>query len=126
MVSRAKLGHYGVLSFLGKDGMGEVWSLWNIKLGRELAIKALPEEFAKDAGRFAKLERETKLSASLNRQLSCVGWRRQNRSQQFWRSRPYSKRWLYTACKCSRASRYGGRRNREGFNDAPRGGIREK
>ena len=49
MESRTKLGHYEILSLLGKGGMGEVWRARNTKLGREVAIKTLPEEFAKDA-----------------------------------------------------------------------------
>ena len=60
------LGHYEVLSLLGKGGMGEVWRAKDTKLGREVAIKTLPEEFAKDADRLARFEREAKLLASLN------------------------------------------------------------
>ncbi len=61
-----KLGHYEILSLLGKGGMGEVWRARDTKLGREVAIKTLPEEFAKDADRLARFEREAKLFASLN------------------------------------------------------------
>ena len=46
--------------------MGEVWRARDTKLGREVAIKTLPEEFAKDADRLARFEREAKLRASLN------------------------------------------------------------
>ena len=49
MESGTKLGHYEILSLLGKGGMGEVWRARDTKLGREVAIKTLPEEFAKDA-----------------------------------------------------------------------------
>ena len=49
MESGSKLGHYEILSLLGKGGMGEVWRAKDTKLGREVAIKTLPEEFAKDA-----------------------------------------------------------------------------
>ena len=66
MESGTKLGHYEVLSLLGKGGMGEVWRAKDTKLGREVAIKTLPEEFAKDADRLARFEREAKLLASLN------------------------------------------------------------
>ena len=66
MESGTKLGHYEILSFLGKGGMGEVWCARDTKLGREVAIKTLPEEFAKDANRLARFEREAKLLASLN------------------------------------------------------------
>ena len=66
MKSGTKLGHYEILSLLGKGGMGEVWRARDTKLGREVAIKTLPEEFAKDANRLARFEREAKLLASLN------------------------------------------------------------
>ena len=46
--------------------MGEVWRARDQKLGREVAIKTLPEEFAKDEERLARFEREAKLLASLN------------------------------------------------------------
>ena len=46
--------------------MGEVWKAKDTKFGREVAIKTLPEEFAKDEERLARFEREAKLLASLN------------------------------------------------------------
>ena len=66
MESGTKLGHYEISTLLGKGGMGEVWRARDTKLGREVAIKTLPEEFAKDADRLARFEREAKLLASLN------------------------------------------------------------
>ena len=66
MQSGTQLAHYEILSALGKGGMGEVWRARDTKLGREVAIKTLPEEFAKDADRLARFEREAKLLASLN------------------------------------------------------------
>ena len=60
------LGTYEILSPLGKGGMGEVWRARDSKLGREVAIKTLPEEFAQDEERLARFEREAKLLASLN------------------------------------------------------------
>jgi serine/threonine-protein kinase len=60
------LGHYEITSQLGKGGMGEVYQAKDQKLGREVAIKVLPEEFAKDADRVARFQREAKLLASLN------------------------------------------------------------
>ena len=61
-----KLAHYEITSELGKGGMGEVWRARDTKLGREVAIKTLPEDFAADAGRLARFEREARLLASLN------------------------------------------------------------
>ena len=66
MKSGTKLGHYEILTLLGKGGMGEMWRARDTKLGREVAIKTLPEEFAKDADRLARFEREAKSLASLN------------------------------------------------------------
>ena len=68
MKSGTKLGHYEIGTLLAKSGMGEVWRARATKLGREVAIKTLPEEFAKDADRLARFEREAKLLASLNHQ----------------------------------------------------------
>ncbi|MBN2320337.1 MAG: protein kinase [Acidobacteria bacterium] len=61
-----KLSHYEITSQIGKGGMGEVYQATDKKLGREVAIKVLPEEFAKDADRVARFQREAKLLASLN------------------------------------------------------------
>ena len=60
------LAHYEITSPLGRGGMGEVYQAKDRKLGRDVAIKVLPEEFAKDADRVARFQREAKLLASLN------------------------------------------------------------
>ena len=60
------LVHYEITSQLGKGGMGEVYQAKDSKLGRDVAIKILPEEFARDADRVARFQREAKLLASLN------------------------------------------------------------
>jgi serine/threonine-protein kinase len=60
------LGNYDVLSAIGRGGMGEVWRARDKKLGREIAIKTLPEQFAGDTERLARFEREARLLASLN------------------------------------------------------------
>jgi serine/threonine protein kinase len=60
------LGHYQITSQLGKGGMGEVYKAKDQKLGRDVAIKVLPKEFAKDSDRVRRFEREAKLLASLN------------------------------------------------------------
>ena len=61
-----RLGPYAIVSALGAGGMGEVWRARDTKLGREVAIKTLPEAFAADPDRRARFEREAKLLASLN------------------------------------------------------------
>jgi serine/threonine protein kinase len=60
------LGHYQITSQLGKGGMGEVYQAKARKLGRDVAIKVLPEEFATDTDRIARFQREARVFASLN------------------------------------------------------------
>jgi serine/threonine protein kinase len=65
MIGRT-LAHYEITSQIGKGGMGEVYQAKDMKLGRDVAIKVLPEEFARDHDRVARFQREAKLLASLN------------------------------------------------------------
>jgi len=65
MVGRT-VGNYEILSLIGRGGMGEVWKARDTRLGREVAIKMLPEQFAQDRERIARLEREAQVLASLN------------------------------------------------------------
>ncbi len=60
------LAHYRITASLGKGGMGEVWRATDEKLGREVALKVLPEEFARDPDRMARFDREARVLASLN------------------------------------------------------------
>jgi non-specific serine/threonine protein kinase len=60
------LAHYRITAALGAGGMGEVWRATDERLGREVALKVLPEAFASDPDRLARFEREAKLLASLN------------------------------------------------------------
>jgi Tol biopolymer transport system component len=61
-----RIGHYEVVSLLGAGGMGEVYRARDPRLGRDVAIKALPATLAHDAERLARFEREARLLASLN------------------------------------------------------------
>ena len=60
------LGSYEVLALIGAGGMGEVYQAHDTKLGRDVAIKVLPEAFAHDPQRLSRFQREAKLLASLN------------------------------------------------------------
>src|SRR5436190_7205129 len=61
-----RLGVYEILAPIGAGGMGEVYRARDNKLGRDVAIKVLPEAFAHDAERMARFEREAQVLASLN------------------------------------------------------------
>src|SRR2546422_4933676 len=62
----ARVGAFEVLSPLGAGGMGEVWRARDTRLGREVALKVLPNGLATDPDRLARLEREARLLAALN------------------------------------------------------------
>jgi Tol biopolymer transport system component len=66
MTPPEQIAHYRISAKLGEGGMGEVYRATDTKLGREVAIKVLPESFAQDAGRMARFEREAQVLASLN------------------------------------------------------------
>src|SRR5262245_9747089 len=61
-----RFGPFEILAPLGAGGMGEVYRARDTRLDRDVAVKILPEAFAKDPDRVARLEREAKLLASLN------------------------------------------------------------
>ena len=61
-----RLKEFEILDSLGTGGMGEVYRARDTKLGREVAIKVLPEELSRDRERRDRFKREAKLLASLN------------------------------------------------------------
>ena len=66
LTSGTRLGSYEILSALGGGGMGEVYRARDTKLGRDVALKVIPDTFAPDADRLARFTREAHVLASLN------------------------------------------------------------
>src|SRR5438105_1472780 len=65
-ITGTKFGHYEIVGPLGAGGMGEVYRAHDTKLGRDVALKLLPDEFARDADRMARFTREAQILAALN------------------------------------------------------------
>jgi Tol biopolymer transport system component len=61
-----RLGPYEIQSALGAGGMGEVYRAHDTKLGRDVALKILPDAFAQNADRLARFQREAHVLAALN------------------------------------------------------------
>ena len=61
-----RLGHYDVTALLGEGEMGQVWQATDTQLGRQVALKILPDAFAADPDRLARFKREAQILASLN------------------------------------------------------------
>src|SRR6201987_3908194 len=62
----SRLGSYELLAQIGAGGMGEVYQAHDTKLGRDVAIKVLPEAFTHDSERLSRFQREAKMLAALN------------------------------------------------------------
>src|SRR5215472_16202086 len=66
MMPQTSIAHYRITTKLGEGGMGAVYRATDTKLGREVAIKVLPESLAGDTDRLARFTREAQVLASLN------------------------------------------------------------
>ncbi len=66
MLTSRRIGAYELEGLLGAGGMGEVYRARDTRLGREVAIKVLPQEVIADSDRLARFEREARLLAALN------------------------------------------------------------
>jgi len=61
-----EIAHYQILAKLGAGGMGVVYLAQDARLGRRVALKVLPAEFARDQDRVARFEREARAVAALS------------------------------------------------------------
>src|SRR5262245_56886280 len=61
-----RVAHYSITAHLGSGGMGDVFQATDTRLGRNVALKFLPEIFAHDPARASRFEREAKTLAALN------------------------------------------------------------
>jgi serine/threonine protein kinase len=67
-----RVEHYEVISAIGEGGMGEVYLARDTKLGRRVALKLLPDYFAKDANRMRRFKQEARAASVLNHPNVCV------------------------------------------------------
>ena len=65
-----RLGSYDIVSALGSGGMGEVYRAHDARLGRDVALKILPDSMARDPDALARFEREARAVAALNHRTS--------------------------------------------------------
>jgi serine/threonine-protein kinase len=66
LTAGTQVGSYEILAPIGAGGMGEVYKARDSKLKRNVALKVLPEVFARDPERMARFQREAEILASLN------------------------------------------------------------
>jgi serine/threonine protein kinase len=66
LATGAELGPYEIIAPIGAGGMGEVYRARDTRLGRDVALKILPESFARDADRLRRFKQEAQAVAALN------------------------------------------------------------
>ena len=66
LIPGSRLGAFEIIALVGAGGMGEVYRARDTRLGRDVALKVLPDLFAQDADRLSRFQREAQLLACLN------------------------------------------------------------
>src|SRR5512136_3054155 len=66
LVQGTKLGPYEIIGPIGAGGMGEVYRARDTRLGRDVALKVLPAEYAQSADRLRRFEQEARIAGSLS------------------------------------------------------------
>ena len=65
-MEKETIGHYRIVRLLGAGGMGRVYRAEDVKLGRGVALKILPDEFARDESRMRRFVREAKAASAVS------------------------------------------------------------
>jgi eukaryotic-like serine/threonine-protein kinase len=66
LAANSTISHYRIVTKLGAGGMGDVYRARDERLGRDVAIKVLPSDFAKDEDRLRRFEQEARATSALN------------------------------------------------------------
>src|ERR1700733_8616559 len=110
LTSGTKLGPYEIVVLLGAGGMGEVYRALDTRLGRDVAIKVLPEGLAHDADRLRRFEQEARTIAALNHP-NILGFHTlvSTTARRFWsanflKDKPCGKSLYQSLCRCGARS----------------------